>query len=135
MKRYLLTPIILIMLFLIVLSVPALASVLTIPSGTKVIEEEAFYCDKSLDEVVLPEGIEEIGPRAFANSSLKKINLPSTLKKIAYDSFIEDENIQVTATEGTFAYRWAVGNIWEKDQNAEKFNYTSNGDGTCTVTG
>ena len=34
------------------------------------IEEEAFYGDTSLEEVVLPEGIERIESRAFANCSM-----------------------------------------------------------------
>ena len=58
----------------------AQAATLTLPADTKVIEEEAFYGDTSLDEVVLPEGIERIGERAFANSSLRKINLPDSLQ-------------------------------------------------------
>ena len=60
---------------------PSLADVLTLPSGTKVIEEYAFYGDTSIDEVVLPEGIEEIGEYAFAKSGLTKINLPSSLEE------------------------------------------------------
>ena len=49
----------------------------------EVIEVEAFYGDDSLDEVVLPEGTVSIGSRAFANSSLRRINLPDSLTIIA----------------------------------------------------
>ena len=43
------------------ITAPAAADVSKLPEGLKVIEDEAFYEDTSLDEVVLPEGIEKIG--------------------------------------------------------------------------
>lgn len=105
------------------------------------IEEEAFYGDTNIDEVVLPEGIEEIGERAFAESGLRKINLPSTLSadSIADNAF--EQGVDVTAQEGTGAYNWAVehGFIEEykttlPETPANQFSYESNGDGTYTVT-
>ena len=65
----------------------AAAETLTLPSGTVRIEAFAFYSDTSLDEVVLPEGIQFIGEKAFANSSVKKVNLPDSLTSIANDAF------------------------------------------------
>ena len=75
----------------------ASATTLTIPAGVKEIEEEAFYGDTSLDEVVLPDGIERIGARAFAESSLKKINLPSSLVEIADDAFSSTQIEEITS--------------------------------------
>ena len=49
------------------------AATLTLPANLKTIQEEAFYGDTSLDEVVLPEGLERIESRAFAESSVKEI--------------------------------------------------------------
>ena len=63
------------------------ADTLQLPHGLKRIEEEAFYGDTSLDEVVIPNGVTYIGPRAFANSSLKYITLPASLTSIADDAF------------------------------------------------
>ena len=89
---------------------PSLADVLILPSGLKVIEKEAFFGDESIDEVCLPEGIEKIGDRAFAESSLRKINLPSSLyaDSIADNAF--DPGVEVEAEQGTGAYDWAVEN-------------------------
>ncbi len=65
----------------------AAADTLQLPEGLKRIEEEAFYGDTSLDEVVLREGVEFIGSKAFAESTLKRIYLPLSLKEIAEDAF------------------------------------------------
>lgn len=65
----------------------SLADVLRIPEGTKVIEEEAFYGDTSLDEVLLPIGIKTIGKKAFAEASTRNIFLPESLTSIADDAF------------------------------------------------
>lgn len=85
-------------------------SVLRLPTSLKSIEEEAFYQDTSLQEVILPDGVETIGARAFAESSLTKINLPSTLTLIDDSAFSETGSFIVTAEEGTYAYEWALRN-------------------------
>ena len=77
---------------------PTMADVLTLPSGTKVIEEYAFYGNTSIDEVVLPEGIEEIGDYAFAESGLTKINLPATLENIADNAIDISVDVDVPKT-------------------------------------
>lgn len=86
----------------------ALAGTLTIPAGTTVIEEEAFYGDASLDEVILPEGLERIESRAFAGSSVTLLNLPSTLEYIAEDAFEGCENgLEIIGVEGNnYAWNW-----------------------------
>ena len=78
-----------------------------LPSELTTIEEEAFAGDTSLDEVMLPEGMVSIGPRAFAGSSLARINLPFSLDSIAEDAF-QGAEPTAAATAGTYAYRWAV---------------------------
>ncbi len=107
----------LLFIIVIVLSLSnALAAKLTIPSGVKEIEEEAFYGDNSIDEVVLPEGIERIGARAFAESSLTRINLPDSLVSIGENALGTNTSITVTATEGSDAYNWAVQNGYIEDE-------------------
>ena len=59
---------------------------LVLPENLTEIKAEAFEGNMSLDEVVLPEGIETIGSRAFADSSVASINLPSSITYIADDS-------------------------------------------------
>ncbi len=82
---------------------------LCLPESVTVIEEEAFYGDASLNEVVLPQGIEEIGPRAFANSSLSRINLPDSLDSgsIASDAFDDSQLQQVVVSYQSSAGDWA----------------------------
>lgn len=81
-----------------------------IPNDTTVIEEEAFCGDTSLEKVVLPEGILEIGKRAFADSGLKEINLPDSLVTIADDAFSGVEGLKITAKAGTNGFNWAITN-------------------------
>lgn len=128
-------------LLCLLLAAPALAAVLVLPEGTKVIGEEAFFGDTSLDEVVLPDGIEQIGDRAFAESSLNRINLPESLKEIAESALDHGKEIEVTALKGSYAYEWAVreGFIDESQIPAETpafyFMFSDNPDGTCSVSG
>ena len=90
------------------------AAKLNLPAGLKIIEAEAFMGDSSIDEVVLPDGVEIIGSKAFANSSLKQIFLPSSVTYIAEDAF--DRDIVIEATEGTIAYIWAKENGYIEDE-------------------
>jgi len=90
-------------------------NVLTLPSATKVIEAEAFSGLEAVDEIVLPEGVEEIGSRAFADSTVGAINLPSSLTEIADDAFEGSEEVVVSAEEGSYAYEWAVEQGYTED--------------------
>ena len=89
----------------------SMADVLRIPEGTKVIEEEAFYGDTSLDEVVLPDGIQEIGPRAFAGSSVRSIFLPASIIKIADEASPFEqcsEALVARVYENSYAHQWCI---------------------------
>lgn len=82
---------------------------LSLPEALETIEEEAFYGDTSIDKVVVPEGVIEIGRKAFAYSSLNEISLPSSLQSIAYDAFDGCSNEPIIfAEKGTYAYTWAT---------------------------
>lgn len=72
---------------LFVLGNAAYGEELALPEGLTVIEEAAFAGDTSLSTVVLPEGIREIGSRAFAESSVSEINIPGSVECIAPDAF------------------------------------------------
>ena len=53
------------------------------PEGSEVVPDRFFACCLQLEEVVLPEGIIEIGREAFKNCSmLKRLELPSTVEHI-----------------------------------------------------
>ena len=60
----------------------------TVPAGTRIIDETAFFdCDK-LQVIILPEGLEAIGKQAFAYcDALTHITLPHSLKTIEWGAF------------------------------------------------
>ena len=67
----------------VLIPLPQADSVLMLPAGLKTIEEEAFCGNTSIDKVVVPNGTTRILNRAFADSSLKEIELPDTLTFIS----------------------------------------------------
>ena len=81
----------------------AAAGTLTLPTEVKEIQQEAFSGDTSLDEVVLPDGIVTIGSKAFSNSSVKRIYLPGSLKRIAFDAFEGCSGVIGWGTDYTYA--------------------------------
>ncbi len=111
----------LIICFILVMSVSALgyagADTFVLPAGLKEIEEEAFMGNQAIERVVLPEGLLKIGGRAFAESSVKEINLPESLTYIADSVFENADPLLVTATEDTYAYRWAVDHHYIDDHS------------------
>ena len=91
-------------------SLAAFADALSLPEDLTIIEAEAFSGDKSITAVELPEGVREIWDGAFANSSLKEINLPDSLTYIADDAFEGVRQLGVRANHGSYAYTWGVEN-------------------------
>ena len=59
---------------------------ITLPSGLKVISEQAF-ANASIEEIVLPENMTSIGAGAFQYSKLRQITLPEGITEIAEDVF------------------------------------------------
>ena len=101
----------------------ALTDKLILPDGLVSVGKEAFMGDQSLDEVVLPEGIISIGERAFANSSVRKINLPASLTSIPDNAFENCRLESVKAVPGTEFYDWAFENGLIAANPAEDFVY------------
>ena len=63
-----------------------------VPSEVKIIDKGAYSGAMSLGEIILPEGLDEIGPSAFAQCFyLKSITIPASVSKIYYDAFSECE--------------------------------------------
>lgn len=56
------------------------------PSFLRIIDEYAFY-ESRLSDIVLSEGLEEIGYNAFGYTMLNSIGLPASLKTIAEEAF------------------------------------------------
>lgn len=80
---------------------------LVIPSGVVTIAPGALSSDYSggrpthIEEVVLPDGLVEIGEGAFHDVSFKKINIPSSVKKIGKEAFKANYGLStITLPEG-----------------------------------
>lgn len=80
---------------------------LVLPSSLRVISEEALYGSSALDSVQLPDQLQEIHARAFAQCALKQINLPASVEFIADDAFDGNPGLDIQALRGTYGYRWA----------------------------
>ena len=62
---------------------------MTLPEGIKTIRENSLAY-LAAEEVVLPEGLETIGTRAFEGSrELKKVNFPDSVKSIGSRAFYD----------------------------------------------
>ena len=103
---------ILLLTALVLLALPLSAqaeAALRLPVDTKVIGVEAFSGVKAV-EAVLPEGVREIGARAFADSAITAINLPDSLESIAPDAFDGCEDLVATVSADGPALRWCREN-------------------------
>ncbi|MBE5772694.1 MAG: hypothetical protein E7337_02020 [Clostridiales bacterium] len=78
-----------------------------LPASLKEIRTEAFLNDPAIEKVVVPEGTEKIGSRAFAGSGLKEIELPDTITYIADDAFEGCDDLVVNVPWGSYAHKWA----------------------------
>ena len=85
------------------------ADSVSLPAGLISIDEEAFYQDSNITEVVVPDGAKTIGARAFANSGLQKISLPETIESIdptAFDNLSQD--FIIVAPYNSYSYHYAI---------------------------
>lgn len=65
----------------------------TIVDG-KIVADQAYYRNKKLTEVSLPDGITEIGQFAFARSSIEKIEIPDGVRTIGYGAFYHCDDLK-----------------------------------------
>lgn len=112
------------------------ADVLELPADLTTIADEAFYNDKSLDVVILPEGTKAIWARAFANSSLTEIYLPGSVNSIANDAFAGSSLERVSAPYNCYAYKWALNRGYiQPETDASLFTYSSPSGSNVSITG
>lgn len=72
----------------VLVAVPPAVETFTIPASITRIEDYAFYCCKKLTEIVIPEGVKEIGESAFSFcDTLTNIEFPKSLTKIQDEAF------------------------------------------------
>ena len=83
-------------------------TVLGLPAGIKVIEEEAFMKNEIIEKVVIPSGCESIGARAFADcGSLYVVRIPASALSIDASTFSGCGNVTVYTPAGSPAETWA----------------------------
>ncbi|MBE5772511.1 MAG: hypothetical protein E7337_01085 [Clostridiales bacterium] len=123
------------------IAAPGENSVVTLPAKLQRIEEEAFFQNTAMIHAVVPEGTVEIGPRAFAQSALKTIELPASIQTIADDAFDGVTDLTVIGIAGSYAETYCAEHaISFSAKPAEPLlesahPYSSNTDQTWTWTG
>lgn len=60
----------------------------------RIVADQAFYRNDSLEEVSLKEGITEIGQFSYARSSLKEIRIPEGVTDICYGAFYHCDDLE-----------------------------------------
>lgn len=68
--------------------------IIRIPQGVETIQSYAFDNLKQIKEVIIPEGVKEIGEWAFNFSSIETIIIPSSMEKIGENAFYYCNNLR-----------------------------------------
>lgn len=72
-----------------------------VKEGTEIIGYEAFANNYKVEEIFLPESVNEIEPRAFHESYIVKIHFPSRMSKIGFKAFEHTWHLEeLTIPEG-----------------------------------
>jgi len=64
----------------------------TIVDG-KIIADQAYYRNQKIENVAIPEGVEEVGQFSFARSALHQISIPKGVKWIDYGAFYHCDSL------------------------------------------
>jgi len=96
----------------------------TVHHSVKILPDREFMDCRSLKEVTLREGLEEIGACAFCNCrSLERINFPSTLIKIIHGAFMNCHSLkEIQLLEGLKEIRHSA---FHSCVSLERINYPS----------
>ena len=82
-----------------------------IPEETRIIEEEAFAGCTGIRSICLPEGLEEIRSRAFADTALYLAEMPESVENIATDAFSGITTpLLIRTSSGSESMRYAMAN-------------------------
>ena len=102
----------------------------TIVDG-RIVADQAYYRNRTLERVVLPQGIEEIGQFSFSRSLITEIVLPEGVKEIGYGAFYHCDNLGEVLLPST------VENIEPKafEHTFWLENFLQNGSGDFLISG
>ena len=64
-----------------------------LPLGLIEIEDSTFEGCRTLESVIIPQGVKYLGEYAFLNSGLKRVVLPAGLEEISYGAFKDCYNL------------------------------------------
>lgn len=78
-------------------------SKINLPLSLKTIGSSAFRYCKALTKIDLPEGLETVEVSAFGGTSIKEINIPSTVTEVGSNLFIDCTTLE-SATLNFYAY-------------------------------
>lgn len=78
-------------------------SKINLPLSLKTIGSSAFRYCKALTNIELPEGLETVEVSAFGGTSIKEINIPSTVTEVGSNLFIDCTTLE-SATLNFYAY-------------------------------
>ena len=107
---------------------------INITNGLCIEGKKLLYCsDRSLTTIIIPDGISEIGEKAFARLNLRKVTIPNSVTKIGNKAFFECarksgseiiDNIQIIGDFAdqsllTIVYKGSKSQ-WEKVEGSEQ---------------
>ena len=86
-----------------------------VPGSVRHIGEAAFCYAADLKRILLPDGLESIGPSAFWASGITEISLPDSLSDIAPDAFSKCDDLRmISVSEGSYAYDMISRSEWAR---------------------
>ena len=86
--------------------------VMSLPGDLLVIEDSAFE-GIAVTSVVIPDGVTEIGSRAFADCpALMEVTIPTSVTFIAQDAFEGSDMVVILCGEGSYAAEWAAAHFF-----------------------
>lgn len=104
-------------------------SKITLPDDVRQVCDSAFDGNSVITEVAVSEGCVLIGARAFGNCpNLVKVALPNSVIGINEFAFADSNAVGISASEGSFAYDFAVANDMVYKETLKAGDVNSDGD-------
>lgn len=112
---------------------PPTENTFVLPASLQVIDEEAFV-GTSVKTVVLPDGFDWIGDKAFfLAQNLTDVYIPASMQHIGQGAFSASSKLTIHGIENSLAYTWArdnginfaVDDIWTTAQVSDWFHIES----------